>query len=73
MRQPQVIALTTALVLLGTAVYIPGLSGGYIFDDYPNIIDNPALQPDTLSLNTLISAAVSSDSGVLSRSNSRIS
>ena len=34
-----------ALVLLAAVmlVYLPGLEGGFTFDDYPTIVDNPAL------------------------------
>ena len=32
-----------ALLLLVALVYWPGLQGGYVFDDFPNIIDNVAL------------------------------
>ncbi|MSR13134.1 MAG: hypothetical protein EXR86_00905 [Gammaproteobacteria bacterium] len=56
-----------ALCLLGTAAYLPGLDGGFAFDDYPNIVENPALRPDVVSFNTLASAALSSDSGPLRR------
>lgn len=36
-------------VLLFTAVlYLPGLRGGYEFDDFPNIVDNAALHVTTL-------------------------
>ncbi len=31
------------LLLAGAGVYIPGLAGGFIFDDFPNLLDNPAL------------------------------
>jgi hypothetical protein len=29
-----------ALLLLVALVYWPGLGGGYVFDDFPNLIDN---------------------------------
>lgn len=32
-----------ALLVLVTTVYAPGLGGGYVFDDYPNIVENIAL------------------------------
>ena len=45
---------------LTTLCYLPGLSGGWLFDDYPNIVDNPGVQPQHGSLGALISAALSS-------------
>ena len=67
MTQPRAIAVLLALILIGAAVYAPGLSGDFIFDDYANIVDNSALRPDAVTFKTLISAAVSSDSGPLKR------
>lgn len=50
-----------ALALILTAlVYWPGLCGGWLFDDYPNIVDNRGVQPTSVSLPTLITAALSS-------------
>ena len=46
--------------LLATVVYWPGLYGGWLFDDYPNIVDNPGVQPHQLSVSTLVGAALSS-------------
>jgi hypothetical protein len=41
-------------------VYLPGLSGGWLFDDYPNIVDNPGVQPQQANLGSLVRAALSS-------------
>lgn len=50
-----------ALALLVTILaYWPGLYGGWIFDDYPNIVDNHGVQIDETSLPALIQAALSS-------------
>lgn len=50
-----------ALTLFITAlVYWPGLYGGWLFDDYPNIVDNRGVQPASADLHSLISAALSS-------------
>lgn len=50
-----------ALALFVTAlVYWPGLYGGWLFDDYPNIVDNHGVQPTSGSLPSLINAALSS-------------
>ena len=50
-----------------TLIYWPGLNGGYVFDDFPNIVDNPAVQPDSLSLASMSAAALSSPSSALKR------
>ncbi|MEI7036146.1 hypothetical protein [Fulvimonas yonginensis] len=41
-------------------VYLPGLSGGFLFDDYPNIVDNRGVQPTEASVGSLVRAALSS-------------
>lgn len=53
-------ALLVFSLLLVTAIYCPGLSGGWLFDDYPNIIYNQGLQIPDLQLPNLIKAALSS-------------
>lgn len=55
------------------AIYWPGLSGGYIFDDYPNIVDNHAVQPDDASLPSMTAAALSSPSSRFKRPLSSLS
>ena len=60
------VALIAAL-LVTALVYWPGLSGGYIFDDYPNIIENPALQVQHADWATLKAAALSSPSSEFHR------
>lgn len=47
-------------LLITTAVYWPGLSGSWLFDDYPNIVDNPGVQPHEFSVPALVRAALSS-------------
>jgi hypothetical protein len=55
------VAIYLGLALVVTfAAYWPGLSGDWIFDDFPNIVDNPAVQPAHASIATLIHAALSS-------------
>lgn len=50
-----------ALALIATAiVYWPGLYGSWLFDDYPNIVDNHGVQPAQGDLPSLIGAALSS-------------
>lgn len=51
------LALGLALTLL---VYWPGLYGSWLFDDYPNIVDNHGVQPTQGDLPSLIGAALSS-------------
>ena len=48
-------------------VYWPGLSGGFLFDDYPNIVDNHGVQPHDASIASLVSAALSSPSSEFKR------
>ena len=45
---------------LTAAVYAPGLGGGWLFDDYPNIVDNAGVKPASASLASLVSAAMAS-------------
>jgi tetratricopeptide (TPR) repeat protein len=59
--------LLLAAIALTIAVYAPGLSGGWLFDDYPNIVDNPGVQPHDADLGTLVRAALSSPSSEFKR------
>lgn len=59
-----VLAAAFALTVL---VYWPGLSGGFLFDDYPNIVDNPGVQPQDASIPSLVRAALSSPSSQFKR------
>lgn len=59
--------LLAALCLLAIAAYLPGLSGDYMFDDMPNLLNNPRLQFDTLDFDALHSAAYSSGAGLFRR------
>ena len=56
-----------------TTVYWPGLSGGWLFDDYPNIVDNKGVQPDHASVGELVGAALSSPSSRFKRPLSSLS
>ncbi|KRA35122.1 hypothetical protein ASD68_01330 [Rhodanobacter sp. Root627] len=53
--------------LTTTAVYWSGLSGGFLFDDYPNIVENRGVQPPDASLPSLVRAALSSPSSEFKR------
>ena len=55
------------LALAIFAIYAPGLSGGFIFDDYPHIVDNSALKISSLSISELWHASLSSNAGPLKR------
>jgi hypothetical protein len=59
--------LLLAALALTAAVYWPGLHGGFLFDDYPNIVDNPGVQPGKADLATLVNAALSSPSSEFKR------
>lgn len=54
-------------------LYAPGLGGGFVFDDYPNIVDNPMVQPAHATLPELTAAALSSPSSELKRPLSSLS
>lgn len=70
-QRPFDIALALALVCVGLLVglvYWPGLAGGYVFDDYPNIVDNTTLHVTAQSNWTQwLAAAFSSPSSDLQR------
>ena len=51
--------LATAFAITAI-VYWPGLQGGFLFDDYPNIVDNQGVQPHDASLPSLVRAALAS-------------
>lgn len=48
-----------ACALLTLAIYWPGLYGGFVFDDIPFILENPALQLDSPSVDAFVRAAMS--------------
>ena len=59
--------LLLAALAVTLAVYWPGLSGGFLFDDYPNIVDNHGVQPQNASFPSLVGAALSSPSSEFKR------
>ena len=61
------LCLLMAVLVATVAVYAPGLSGGFLFDDFPNIVDNHDVQPKTASLATLITAALASPASEFKR------
>lgn len=62
-----------ALLLLCTLVYLGGLFGGFQFDDFPNIVNNPALRALNGSMFRWETLAVSSNAGLLRRPISMLS
>jgi len=56
-----------AVLVLTTAVYWPGLSGGYLFDDFPNITDNTDVHVSSLDWRDWLQAALASPSAELRR------
>lgn len=57
----------SAILLLTVLVYLPGLPGEFMFDDHWNILQNPALEIDSLGLSELQQAAASGRAGPLKR------
>ena len=58
--------LFAALALVALA-YLPGLRGPFVFDDYPNILNNPTVAVTEFTPQALHTAAVSNNSGPLGR------
>lgn len=65
--------LFAALLLLSLLIYRPALQGGFIHDDLPNLVDNPKVKLSQLDLQSLHTAAMSSDAGLLKRPVSMLS
>jgi hypothetical protein len=64
--RPQVFALAALLAVIGYA-YWPGLGGAFVFDDYPNIVDNVALHVTRPVWHDWIAAIMSSTASDLQR------
>ena len=63
-----IVTLALAVALFITAlVYLPGMSGGYVFDDYPNIVDNTQIHVTHSTLAAWANAAWSSPSSAFKR------
>lgn len=60
-------ALLTALLVTIAMVYWPGLNGGFVFDDYPNIVFNTNLHVTRLVWGDWIAAVLSSQSSDMQR------
>ncbi len=63
------VRMALILIVLGLTVvaYYPGLSGGFVFDDFPNILNNTQLHIHTLTWGSLWNASLSSRAGILHR------
>lgn len=55
------------MALLTTLIYTSGLHGGYIFDDFPNIVDNDGVKPPDAGIASLVRSALSSPSSEFKR------
>ena len=62
-----VIYVLSLFLVLGGLVYLPGISGPFLFDDQPNILSNTFIHISSLDLKSLHHAAFSSESGPLNR------
>lgn len=51
-----VLLSASVLILATAAVYWPGLYGGFIFDDYPNLVDDPDWKVTSLSIQEWVRA-----------------
>jgi len=67
LKPPIVRRLLLLALLITAAVYWSGLSGSWLFDDYPNIVDNPGVQPHAASVPALVRAALSSPASEFKR------
>jgi len=60
-------ALAVVLGIVVSLAYLPGLAGPFVLDDIPNLVQNSALVPPTLTFETIKQAALSGISGALER------
>ncbi|MGN6282738.1 hypothetical protein [Frateuria sp.] len=61
---PWLMAIACAVCI---GIYLPGLSGAFLFDDYPNIVDNNNLHITDAHLSSLVRAALSSPASEFKR------
>lgn len=67
------LVLLLAFALAITAAFSPGLSGDFLFDDYPVIVSNPALHAEQVSIGSLTTAATAFNAGGTGRQLASIS
>lgn len=61
------ISVWMGVLSLTLGVYLPGLSGGFLFDDNSNIVENEAVQIKELSTESLLSSLNGPNAGPLGR------
>ena len=66
-RKARIPALLCVLLFVALLVYLPGLSGEFIFDDYLNIVNNEAVHLDSLAWRDVSRAFSSGVTTVLNR------
>lgn len=59
--------LASLLLACVTFIYLPGLSGDFLFDDYPNIVNNPRVHATALNAQSLALAAKAYEPGMIGR------
>lgn len=64
---PRFPLLAALVAVLAACLFLPGLSGGFVFDDKPNIVDNAALHITALDATQLQHASFSFEPGYGSR------
>jgi tetratricopeptide (TPR) repeat protein len=72
-RTRLLLPLLSILLALSALVYLPGISGPYTFDDYPNLLNNSYVQVKSLDTDSLYHAAYSLAAGPLKRPVSMLS
>lgn len=70
---PRIPLLAAMVAVIAACLFLPGLSGGFVFDDKPNIVDNAALHVTSLRPDALVKAATSFEPGNGSRQLSMLS
>ena len=56
-----------ALVVITALAYWPGLSGGFLFDDYPNIVQQELVHAESISMESMWTAAQAFPHGMAGR------
>jgi len=69
----QLLGASLLVLALGLAVYLPGLPGDFVFDDFSNIVSNPLVTSPVHSLNGLWQSMFSAPMGGLLRPISMLS
>jgi len=72
-RFPIVVLLATAMLAVCALVYWAGLQGGFLFDDFQHVVNNPLLRAVGTPAQNWLALALSSDAGILRRPLSMVS